>query len=172
MTVWTASVGELFDLSAECLICSANPELNLSGGVGGEFLRRFGGSMQELLHNRLKMTGRRFVSPGTVVATPSCGSPFRIVIHAVAIDPFYETSAELIACAYANAFDEAARLGCRTISSACLACGYGHATPAMFVAAIQPSLRGTLAGIDKIEFRSTNADVIDAVLAAIQHRNR
>jgi hypothetical protein len=35
MTIWTASVGEILELSAEAVICSANPQLNLSGGVGG-----------------------------------------------------------------------------------------------------------------------------------------
>jgi len=35
MTIWTASVGEILELSAEAVICSANPQLSLSGGVGG-----------------------------------------------------------------------------------------------------------------------------------------
>lgn len=38
MTIWAASVGEILDLAADALICSANPQLNLSGGVGGGFL--------------------------------------------------------------------------------------------------------------------------------------
>jgi O-acetyl-ADP-ribose deacetylase len=172
MTIWTASVGEILELDADALICSANPQLNLSGGVGGEFLLRYGESMQQYLHDWLRRSGRRFVSPGTVVAAPPCGSPFRVVLHAVAIDAFYATSTDLIAQAYANAFAEAARLGCRTIASTCLACGYGRATPEMFVAAIGRYLAGSLAGIDRVEFRSTNAEVIDAASTAIASTGR
>ena len=111
MTIWTASVGELLDLSADALICSANPQLNLSGGVGGEFLLRYGESKQQYLHDWLRRSGRRFAMPGTVVVAPSCGSPFCVVLHAVAIDAFYDTSADVIAQAYGNAFGEASRVG-------------------------------------------------------------
>lgn len=167
MTIWTASVGEILDLSADAMICSANPQLNLSGGVGGEFLLRYGESMQQYLHDWLRRSARRFVTPGTVVVAPSCGSPFRVVLHAVAIDAFYDTSADVIAQAYANAFAEASRMGCRTIASACLACGYGRATPEMFIAAIRRYVGDSITGIDRVEFRSTNAEVIDAVREAI-----
>jgi O-acetyl-ADP-ribose deacetylase (regulator of RNase III) len=39
---WTASAGEILDSAAEALVCSANPQLNLSGAVGGAFLLRYG----------------------------------------------------------------------------------------------------------------------------------
>jgi O-acetyl-ADP-ribose deacetylase (regulator of RNase III) len=167
MTIWAASVGEILDLSADALICSANPQLNLSGGVGGEFLLRYGESMQRYLHDWLRRSACRFVTPGAVVAAPSCGSPFRVVLHAVAIDAFYDTSPDVITQAYGNAFAEASRMGCRVIASACLACGYGRATSEMFVSAIGRYLRGSVAGIERVEFRSTNAEVIDAVRRAI-----
>jgi O-acetyl-ADP-ribose deacetylase (regulator of RNase III) len=167
MTIWTASVGEILDLSADALICSANPQLNLSGGVGGEFLLRYGESMQQYLHSWLLRSGHRFVAPGAVVPAPSCGSPFRVVLHAVAIDAFYDTSADAIAQAYINAFAEASRVGCRTITAACLACGYGRATPETFVSAIGRFLGDSIAGIDRVELRSTNAELIAAVRRAI-----
>src|SRR5262245_3553749 len=81
MTKWKASTGEIFEFSADVLICSANPQLNLAGGVGGEFLRRYGSAMQGFLHNWLRDRGQRFVSPGTVVVAPPCGSSFRAIIH-------------------------------------------------------------------------------------------
>ena len=98
MTVWAASAGEVLDVSADALICSANPQLNLSGGVGGEFLVRYGESMQHYLHDWLRRTASRFVTPGTVVVAPPCGSPFRVVLHAVAIDrvEFKSTNADVI----------------------------------------------------------------------------
>ena len=170
MTIWATSVGEILDLSADALICSANPQLNLSGGVGGEFLLRYGESMQQYLHDWLRQSSRRFVTPGTVVVAPSCGSSFRVVLHAVAIDAFYDTSADVIAQAYANAFAEASRLGCRTLASACLACGYGRATPEIFLAGIGRYLGHSVPGIDRVEFRSTNVEVIDAIRRVIEPR--
>lgn len=46
MTIWSAWSGEIFEIEADALICSANPRLELSGGVGGELRRRFGEAMQ------------------------------------------------------------------------------------------------------------------------------
>lgn len=171
MTIWKASVGEILELSADTLVCSGNPQLNLSGGVGGELLRRYGAAMQQFLHDWLRQRSLRYVTPGTVVAAPSCGTPFRVVLHAVAIDAFYDTSPELIAQTYDAAFAEASRLGCRTVASTCLACGYGRATPEMFLAAVRRSVGRSIEGIDQVEFRSTNADVIDAVCHAIALAN-
>ena len=163
MTIWTATVGDLLDVSAEALICSANPQLNLSGGVGGALLLRYGDAMQEFLHGWLRQSGQRCVTPGTVVAAPPCGLPYRVVVHAVAIDAFYETSAELISKTYDNAFAVVSQMGCRTIASACLACGYGRATPELFAAAMCRHIGVPLAGIDRVELRSTNAEVIAAI---------
>ncbi len=167
MTSWAASIGNILELRADALICSANPLLNLSGGVGGEFLLRYGDAMQTFLHNWLHKSNRQFVAPGTVVAAPPCGSPFHVVLHAVAIDAFYETSAELISQTYGNAFAEASRQGCRSIVSACLACGYGRASPELFARAIRPHLGSSIPTIDRIEFRSTNADIVETIQSLI-----
>lgn len=171
MTRWKASVGEILDFPADALICSANPQLNLSGGVGGAFALRFGNAMQHFLHEWLAANDLHFVEPGQVVVAPSCGSPFRVVIHAVAIDAFYDSSADIIRKAYANAFADAARAGCRTVASACLACGYGRATPHAFATAVRVFLHGQLPGIDRVDFISTNREVSDAVQLEIDMRN-
>jgi O-acetyl-ADP-ribose deacetylase (regulator of RNase III) len=163
MTTWAASVGNLLDLSADALICSANPQLNLSGGVGGALLLGYGDAMQVFLHDWLRQSGQRFVAPGTVACAPPCGSPYRVVLHAVAIDALYNTSAELISQTYATAFALASQHGCRTIASACLACGYGRASPEMFAAAMRTHWGRPLSGIERIELRSTNADIIAAL---------
>ena len=163
MTTWRASLGEILDLDADALICSANPQLNLSGGVGGEILRRYGASMQEFLHDQLRQRNQKFVPPGTVMTSPPCGSRFRVVLHAVAIDAFYETSAEVIRQTYQVAFALASQAGCRTVAATCLACGYGRATPATFAEAIRGFLREPIPGIDRVEFRSTNRELVDTI---------
>ena len=168
MTVWSATVGNVLDCDADALICSANPSLNLSGGVGGELLLRYGQSMQEFLRDWLKRSGIPCVAPGTVVAAPGGNSPYRVVIHAVAIDAFYDTSADVIAKAYSAAFGEAARIGCESIASACLACGYGRASPGVFCAGIRSQVRSQLVGVSRVEFRSTNSDIISAIRSEIR----
>ena len=50
---WSLKHGDLLDEPADVLVCSANVFLNLSGGVGGAFLLRYGGQMQEELHRYL-----------------------------------------------------------------------------------------------------------------------
>lgn len=167
MTTWSASVGEILDVLAEALICSANPQLNLSGGVGGELLRRYGPAMQQYLRDWLQQSSQAHVAPGTVVVAPSSGSPYRFVLHAVAVDAFYDTSAEIITQALEVALTEASRRGCRTVVSACLGCGYGRAKPELFALAVRPLMGRTLPGVERVEFRSRDAEVIEAVRQAI-----
>ncbi len=64
MTRWYVSHADILDTEADGLICSANPSLNLSGGVGGAFLLQYGTGMQEILHSHLRSTGQRFIEPG------------------------------------------------------------------------------------------------------------
>lgn len=89
---WQLYHGDILDIPADVLVCSANVYLNLSGGVGGAFLQRYGLKMQEALREYLAATGVSHVPCGTVVEMPPCGSPYRAVLHAVAVDAFYETS--------------------------------------------------------------------------------
>ena len=171
MTAWSATVGNALDCEADALICSANPSLSLSGGVGGELLLRYGQTMQDFLREWLKRSQLPCVVPGSVVVAPGGGSPFRVVIHAVAIDAFYDTSAAIIAKAYSAAFAEAVTIGCKSIASACLACGYGRASPGVFLAGIRPHVRSALVGVSRVEFRSTDAAIISAIQAELRTRN-
>src|SRR4051812_30921239 len=93
---WSVHQGDILDVPADVLVCSANVYLNLSGGVGGAFLLRHGPAMQEALHRHLAERGIRHVNQGDVVRMPPCGGPYRAVLHAVAVDGFYESSPEVI----------------------------------------------------------------------------
>jgi hypothetical protein len=50
---WTVTHGDILDVPADVLVCSANVWLNLSGGVGGTILLRHGPAMQDQLHRWL-----------------------------------------------------------------------------------------------------------------------
>lgn len=123
---WSVRVGDLLDVSAEVLVCSANVWLNLSGGVGGEFGRRYGTGMQEELHGYLKSRGLNFVGRGEVVEMPACGSPYRAVLHAVGVDAAYETSAGVVAEVLGESLSRAAALGARSVAMAAVGTGYGR----------------------------------------------
>lgn len=123
---WTVRAGDILAEPADALICSANPLLTLSGGVGGAFLLRYGDGMQRELEQHLRDNRRSFVPQGTVVACSPNGSPYLVVIHAVAVDAFYESSAEIVRDVLVKALQVAAQRGARTVALAALATGYGR----------------------------------------------
>jgi O-acetyl-ADP-ribose deacetylase len=126
--------------------------------------------MQRYLHNWLASTNQRLVRPGDIVVAPRCGSSFKVVVHAVAVDAFYDTSPEIIGTAYESSFAALSNAGCRTVAAACLACGYGRASPPMFVNAVKQFFMRALPGIDRVEFVSTDLELIDVVQSAIESR--
>jgi len=156
MTKWNFIHGDLLDVPADGLICSANPNLNLSGGVDGAFLMRYGSDMQDVLHSWLRDRNLKAVPPGSVVLVDGFCSPFRHVAHAVAIDVFYDTNAELIGQTYRTALQMLAESGCRSIAAACLGCGYGRCPEDEFLKSIERLIATPLENVDHITLATTN----------------
>jgi O-acetyl-ADP-ribose deacetylase (regulator of RNase III) len=123
---WSIHVGDILDVPVDVLVCSANVHLNLSGGVGGAFALRYGPAMQEALHGYLADNGLRFVHRGDVIEMPSCGSPYRTVLHAVAVDAAYDTSPEVVAAILSKSLCRSAALGARSVALAAVGTGYGR----------------------------------------------
>ncbi len=167
MTRWHVSNADILDAKADGLICSANPNLNLSGGVGGAFLLRYGTEMQDFLHSHLRSTGQRYIQPGNAVVAPPCGSTYKAIAHAVAIDAFYETNCDFIRSAYENAIRQLAAASCRTMSAACLACGYGRCSIANFIESIEPLLAKHYSNVDTITLVTTNTELAEAIAAIV-----
>lgn len=137
---WIVQHGEILDVPADILVCSGNVYLNLSGGVGGAILLKYGDAMQRELHGHLRENGLKFVPRGTVVPTSPCGSPFQKVLHAVAIDAFYESSPEVIQTILSQCLSMSEDLGAKTIVIPALATGYGHLKISEFAAGVRPLL--------------------------------
>ena len=163
MTHWHVQQGDIFDVPADGLLCSANPHLNLSGGVGGEFLLRYGGEMQRFLHRHLADSGSAYLRPGNCVVAPPCGSPYAAVAHAVAVDGFYETNATTILTCYDVALRGLAETGCRTIAGACLGCGYGRFPADEFAALTKELFARCYNGVNDIWLVTTNATLADGL---------
>lgn len=137
---WTVLAKNIVDYPAEVVICSANTALNLSGGTGGELLKRYGPTVQAALHEQLKIEGRRFANPGDVISTHVAMTPYKAIIHAVAVDAFYKSSIRMISAIVREALNKAAANGGRTVVLAALATGYGSLTLEEFAQGILPLL--------------------------------
>jgi O-acetyl-ADP-ribose deacetylase (regulator of RNase III) len=142
--------GDIFDVSADVLVCSANVFLNLSGGVGGELLSRFGASVQKELHEKLPKTGPRCVQPGEVVLTRPCQAPYKAVLHAVAVDAFYDSSANLITQLVRQALRLSAEEKAHSIALTALATGFGHLSVGEFAKGLRPLLQESFPPVEEI----------------------
>src|SRR4051794_34067566 len=133
--------GDILDERADVLVCSANPHLNLSGGVNGAILLRGGQAVQQELHAFLAARGRRWVEPGMVVRTGPGPLAVGHVLHAVAVDAFYGTSVDLVRRTMERAMADAAALSARTVALTALATGYGRLRMADFAQALSAAAR-------------------------------
>lgn len=118
------TVGDVLEAAADVLISTANPWLHMSGGVNGAIRQRCP-EIQAELQDYLQSDGKSAVDPGTVVRTSAGSLPFQHIVHAVAIDPFYDSSLELVGDTLQGAFELACSLNARSVSLPTLATGYG-----------------------------------------------
>ncbi len=164
---WLVYAGDLLDVPADVLACSANVYLALSGGVGGAFLLRYGPAMQDALNAYLAERGVRHVERGDVVAMPPCGSPYRAVLHAVAVDGAYQSSPAVVADVLAKALRTAAELGARSVALAAVATGYGRLGMADFAAALRGVVGQAFPPVDRVTIGLRSRDGAEELLALV-----
>jgi O-acetyl-ADP-ribose deacetylase (regulator of RNase III) len=170
--LWRLSHGDILDVPADVLICSANPYLNLSGGVGGALLGRYGDAMQRELHGYLAERGVRFVQQGEVVQVEPCGTPYRAVLHAVAIDAFYESSSEVITGVVAKSLELAAALEASRVTLTALATGYGRLSLADFARGLLPLAEQSFGNVAEVLICVLGAPELDELHAVLGHATR
>ena len=134
----TIKVGNVLTEVADVLISTANPWLNLSGGVNGAIRELVGPELQSQLHQFLREQGVAAVPAGSVVRSDPNGLAFKHILHVVAIDPFYDSSIELVRMAFARALEMTFDLSAESISTPTLATGYGPMSISDFGVAIAP----------------------------------
>lgn len=147
--IWMIKQNDILQEPADVLICSANVFLNLSGGVGGEIMRRYGNQMQRELHDYLTTRSIRFADRGDVVRTSSGGTNFNTVLHAVAVNGFYESSPAVIEQTVARSLREAAALGAHRVALTALGTGFGRLSMGQFAAGIHPLLSSKFPPIEQ-----------------------
>jgi O-acetyl-ADP-ribose deacetylase (regulator of RNase III) len=166
---WGVKHGDIRKEPADVLVCSANPWLNLSGGVGGEILLRYGPRMQQELHRRLAARGLRSVPQGEVVACGPWGTPYKAVLHAVAVDYFYGSSPEVIRAVVTRALSLAAGLGAVKVALTALGTGNGRMPVADFARGLVPVLSLAFPPVDEVVVclrDRSNAEELATALAA------
>lgn len=170
---WSITHGDILDLPADVLVCSANVFLNLSGGVGGAILLRIGPAMQQELHQHLANRQKKFVERGEVVEAAPHGLPFRTVLHAVAVDGFYRTSPEVVRAVVDKCLARAAALGAKSVSLTALATGYGRLSMDGFAQAIAPLQKAEYPPLELVRVCVRNpSDEADLKAAMAKHSSR
>lgn len=147
----TVKLGDIFDEIVDVLISTANPELNMSGGINGEILTRGGLGIQHELWAHKQRLGKRYVDPATVVVTgPGPLTNCKHIIHAVAIDVWYKSGPELIERTVRNALNAAQELHASSVALPGLAMGYGQLPADQFAAGVRGALLGASWSIETL----------------------
>lgn len=133
--------GDVLRAPADVLVSSANPWLQMTGGVNLKIiLSPRGEDVHAELQTHLPTEGRRWVAPGTVVRTGAGSLPFQHILHAVAIQPDYESSVELVSATLVEALTQARDLKARTVALPALGTGFGPLSMAEFAEALLRAL--------------------------------
>jgi O-acetyl-ADP-ribose deacetylase len=133
--------GNVVTIPADVLISTANPWLQMTGGVNLAIMTRPQGELvYEELQRYLRATGKRHVEPGTVVCTGPGSLPVKKILHAVSIDPSYDSSVTLVAETIVRALTQARELGARIVTMPALATGFGPLSIEDFIQALRQAL--------------------------------
>jgi O-acetyl-ADP-ribose deacetylase (regulator of RNase III) len=149
-TAWSLKHQNILDEPADVLICSANVNLLLSGGVGADLLARYGTRMQEALLAQLQKRSPRCAQRGEIFQYTGPEMPYRDVLQAVAIDGWYESSPTIITEIVRRALNMAAKTGAGKVALTALAAGFGRLTFAEFAEGIKPLLSETFPPINEV----------------------
>ncbi len=147
---WDIKTGSLLDEPAEVLVCSANPHLTLSGGVGADLLARYGAALQEPLAAAVRARTPHFLNQGEIFVQRAAQTPYLAILHAVAIDGWYESSPTVIQTIVTEALTNAAKLGARRVALAALATGFGHLSLDQFAEGVRPLLQKEFPPIESV----------------------
>ena len=148
---WTIKAGNILDESADVLVVSANVGLNLSGGVSGDLLARYGPDMQRALHDYLYDHKLQLVQQGEVIPYSGAGIPHKAVLHAVSVDGFYQSTPPMVQQVVRASLQMAAeKYQAKKVLLTALATGYGNLTLADFGATLRPLVSESFAPIEEV----------------------
>ncbi|MBL8795378.1 MAG: macro domain-containing protein [Planctomycetia bacterium] len=167
LTIFAANI---LDVPADVLVSTANPWLQMTGGVNlAIILRPQGEQIYDELQQHLRGTGLPYVAPGTVVQTGPGSLPVKHILHAVSIDPSYDSSVELVVETITRALTLARELGARSVNLPALATGFGPLLLEEFAAALDRALQTDWSPLETLNVvlkTEEDAEKVRAVLKA------
>jgi len=169
--LWQLHHGDILDVPADVLVCSANIYLTLSGGVGGAFLLRYGPAMQKALFEHLADRNKRHVEQGEVITMEPYGSPYRAVLHAVAVDGLYDTTPERMATVVADSLRRASQFSAQTVALTALATGYGRKSIEFFGRALAKVIEEDFPPVERVVIglkQKSDVDELRAMLPRLE----
>lgn len=143
-------MANILDIPADVLICSANVSLNLTGGVGADIVARYGNEMQEELHNQIYTRTPKFAKQGEVFECRTKGLPYKVILHAVAVDPMYHSTSEIVTETVRKALVIARDYNAKVVALTALASGFGDLTLQDFALGVKPLLDEDFGTIEKV----------------------
>jgi O-acetyl-ADP-ribose deacetylase (regulator of RNase III) len=165
--------GDVLDVPADVLVSTANPWLQMTGGVNLKIILRPQGELiYEELQDHLRATGQQHVAAGTVVRTGPGSLPVKHVLHAVSIDRSYDSSVRLVADTIVRALSQARELGARTVTLPALATGFGPLSMEEFATALCTALEQDWLALETLTVvlrRNDEAEIVRTALARAGH---
>ncbi|MGE3804367.1 MAG: macro domain-containing protein [Gemmataceae bacterium] len=156
--------GNILHVPADVLIATANPWLQMTGGVNlAIILSPQGEHVYEELQQYLREASKKAVDSGTVVRTGPGSLPVKHILHAVSIDPFYDSSVQLVQATIERAFTQACALDARVVTLAALATGFGPLSMEEFAAALRQASQRDWPPIETVKVVVKREDEADTI---------
>jgi len=106
--------------------------------------------MQIVLQEKLRTRSPRCADRGEVIPYLGQEMPYKVVLHAVAINGWYESSPEVITDVTRRALEMAAQHGAKKVALTALATGFGRLNFAEFAQGLRPILKDAFPPIEQV----------------------
>lgn len=123
------------------MIYSTNLSLFLNGGVGASLRSRYGDDIQRDLYKEFQLRGQDQASTGDVYITELPYTPWKLLFHTVAIDPYYHTDPVVVRKILKTCIDHSvAHGGIHRIITTMLGGGFGNLPVSTFFNVVEELL--------------------------------
>lgn len=121
------ATGDILQAPVDCLVTTANPGFQLTGGIGAHLLRELGSRYIAVVNQAVRETfGERRAGRGDMLVTGGEGTRFRHILHVAAVGPRYEVDAASLEETTWRVLRKVDDLGMRSVALPALATGFGR----------------------------------------------
>jgi O-acetyl-ADP-ribose deacetylase (regulator of RNase III) len=137
---------DIFDIAADCFLASGNVQLNMSGGVNGALLGKYGQDLQDELKKYLADNSLVQVQPGFIYKFRKHIPPYKMVIYSAGVNVWYNSTIELVADILEKAIEAACCENLKSIVTVAIGTNYGNLSRCSFGKSLKRFLKA-----DKID---------------------